>query len=94
MFHYVIMVYKLSNNSMLTDCLTFCLFQVTRKGSLVERHAKGTGMMSGWGSVWQDKTNPMEEFWYVLGGKNNEKVLRWHQNCSLSVYILKWQKSL
>lgn len=52
-------------NSMLTGCL-ICLLQVTSKGSLVERHAKGTGMMSGWGSVWRDKTNPMEKFWYVF----------------------------
>lgn len=65
MCHKVIMVNKLNINSMITDCLIPCLLQVTRKRSLVERHAKGTGMTSGWGSVWRDKTNPMGEFWYV-----------------------------
>lgn len=63
-------VYKLIINNILTGCSIPCPIpcplQVTRKGSLVERHAKGTEMMNGWGSVWQDKTNPMEKYWYVL----------------------------
>lgn len=36
------------------------------RGSPVGRRVKATGMTSGWGSVWLDRTNPTAKFWPAL----------------------------
>lgn len=43
------------------------VFQETNRESRVERHARGTGMMSGWGSAWPDRTEPTAKSWWVQG---------------------------
>lgn len=43
------------------------VFQETNRESRVERHARGTGMMSGWGSAWPARTEPTAKSWWVQG---------------------------
>lgn len=43
------------------------VFQETNRESRVERHARGTEMMSGWGSAWPARTELTAKSWWVQG---------------------------
>lgn len=52
----------------LNNCkLLSSFFQETSRESRVGRHAKETGMTSGWGSAWPARTVPTVKYWWVRG---------------------------